>query len=182
MLILIFLQRFLILFSINHRAWFKRMFRGTPCKWINASKDLTMLGSLVSPNIFTVGYLEKKSIHARKFISCSFSFVIGPPKPNCISSRLGTNLKWYPPWCTCYRFEIPTYIRTEFTFVPDWEFQIGIGLSLDWRTCCFDVWIWSWLECDPSWVCWRRLLWLSVFAHVVEFWMTDLCCVCRERM
>ena len=106
------------------------MFRCTPCKWINASKDLTMMGSLVSPNIFTVGYLEKKSIHARKFISCSFSFVIGPSKPNCISSKVGnkfevvSTLMYVLPVWDSYLYPYRVYFCARLG-VPDWDWFVS---------------------------------------------------------
>ena len=83
MLMLFRLQKISTLYPIKHRALSNLIFRGTPCICIYSSRNLITLGLSETS---TVGYLEKRSIHARKCISWSFSFVIGPTKSSWISS------------------------------------------------------------------------------------------------
>ena len=84
MLILCCLQKLFTLNPIKQRAWSNLIFQRTLCIWMYSSKKLIALGLLASSMSSTVGYLEKRSMHSRKWKSWSFSFVIGPPKSICV--------------------------------------------------------------------------------------------------
>ena len=80
MLMLFRLMKFLSLYPIKQRAWSNLVFRGNPCICIYSSRNLITLGPLALSKTSTVAYFEKRSKHARKYISCSNSLVIGQSK------------------------------------------------------------------------------------------------------
>ena len=96
--ILFLLQKFFTWWPTKHFAWSNRIDRGIPWFSKYICKKFITFSPLVLSYIHAVGYLEKRSIAARKYTGLPFSSKMGPSKSIWISWFGSTHGIWGENW------------------------------------------------------------------------------------